>query len=90
MSGPGLAGVVLLAIVGLAALLALVRLIIGPSLADRVVALDVIATASMVMVALAAMVWRTSVLLDVAVATAVITFVGTMAFARFLEAGGRQ
>ncbi len=90
MSGPGLAGAILLTIVGLAMLLALVRLIIGPSLPDRVVALDVIATAAMVMVAIAAMVWRTSVLLDVAVATAVITFVGTMAFARFLEAGGRQ
>jgi multicomponent Na+:H+ antiporter subunit F len=90
MTAPEVAALVLLLVVALAMVLALVRLIVGPSLPDRVVALDLIATAAMVMVALASMAWGVSVLLDVAVATAVITFVGTVAFARFLEAGGRQ
>ena len=80
----------LMGAVALAMVLALIRLFLGPSLPDRVVALDLVATASMALVALAALAWDVPVLLDVAVAMALITFVGTVAFARFLEAGGRQ
>ena len=82
-------GAVLMAVVTAAMVLTLVRLVTGPSLPDRVVALDLLGTSAMALVAVAAMVWDAAVLLDVAVAVAVISFVGTVAFARFLEGGGR-
>ena len=80
---------VLLAALALAAVLALVRLIRGPSLPDRVVALDLIAVIGVAICGLAALAWKLTVFLDVALLLALISFVGTVAFARYLEWRGR-
>ncbi len=85
-----LAGQVLLAILSLAMALAAVRLGRGPSLPDRVVAFDVVAAAGVAAAALAAALWQTPVLLDVAMVLAVITFIGTVAVARYLAGGTRR
>lgn len=66
---------------------ALVRLILGPSLPDRVVALDAIATMAVGALALTSIVTGQSILLDVALAMALITFLGTVALAISLEKG---
>ena len=81
--------VVLMAGLGVAALLALVRLALGPSLPDRVVALDLVASVGVALCALAALGLQQAVFLDVAMLLAVISFVGTVAFARYLEWRGR-
>ncbi len=65
--------------------LAALRLIRGPGLADRVVALDVIAILSTALMALYAAQYRNPVFLDVAVILALVSFVGTVAFAHFIE-----
>ncbi len=83
-------GLLLLAALGLAALLAMVRLLLGPSLPDRVVALDLLAAIGVAVAALAALVHDQPAFLDVALGVALISFVGTVAFARFLEARGRR
>jgi multicomponent Na+:H+ antiporter subunit F len=63
------------------------RLVVGPSLPDRVVALDVLATMAIGVLALAAMQSGEKILLDVALAIALITFLGTVALAMSLEKG---
>ncbi|MDY0110260.1 MAG: monovalent cation/H+ antiporter complex subunit F [Candidatus Krumholzibacteria bacterium] len=77
-----LAGVVLA--MGLASL----RLLRGPTLADRVLALDVLVIAAVGGVALLA--WQTgrAVFLDVAVAVAMVTFISAVALAWYLEQRG--
>lgn len=77
-----------LAILGLAAILGLVRLARGPSRADRVVALELLSTIAIGLVAAAAVVAGTSALLDVALILALVSFLGTVAFARYIEGGG--
>ena len=76
-----------LGILGLAAILGLVRLLRGPSLADRVVAVELLGTISIGMIAAAAVVSVASALLDVALIVALVAFLGTVAFARYIEGG---
>lgn len=75
----------LLALLLLAVALASLRLARGPSLADRVVALDVIAALAVALLALAAVRQRLPVLLDAALLVSLVSFVGTVAFARLIE-----
>jgi len=69
----------------LAIALASLRLILGPGLPDRVVALDVIAVLATALTALYAVRFNEPVFLDVAVILALVSFVGTVAFAHFIE-----
>lgn len=72
---------------GIAAVLALIRLIRGPSLADRVVALDLFATLTIGVSAVYAVATDRSAYLDIAVILALIAFLGTVAFAYYLQRG---
>jgi multicomponent Na+:H+ antiporter subunit F len=79
---------VLLALIGiqvLSLLVAFVRFVWGPTLADRIVAYDLIATNTIGMLALASVVYSASVLLDVAAVLALVMFISTIAFARYIE-----
>jgi len=67
---------------------ATVRLVRGPGLANRVVALDVIAVLGAALTALFAIQFRQRVFLDVTIILALVSFLGTVAFARFIERGG--
>jgi multicomponent Na+:H+ antiporter subunit F len=78
-------GDALLAFLALAMIPAFIRLVRGPTLADRVVSLDLITVISVAMCAVYAVVHGKPVFLDVAIVMALITFVGTVAFARYLE-----
>jgi multicomponent Na+:H+ antiporter subunit F len=64
---------------------AVVRVVRGPHLADRVVALDLVAFVSVCMIGTAAMLTEEGPLLDVALVLSLLAFLGTVAFARFLE-----
>jgi len=64
---------------------AVVRVVRGPHLADRVVALDLVAYVSVCMIGTAAMLTEEGPLLDVALVLSLLAFLGTVAFARFLE-----
>lgn len=68
-----------------AVLLSFVRLAIGPSLADRVVALDMMTVSIVAFCALFAIKSGTPVFLDVAIALALIGFLATVALARYAE-----
>ena len=65
--------------------LAFWRLVQGPSVPDRVVALDLIAALTIGMIAAYSISSGQSVFLDAAVVMALISFLGTIAFAKYLE-----
>jgi multicomponent Na+:H+ antiporter subunit F len=75
----------MLGILAVAAFLAVFRLARGPSLADRVVAVDLIASVGVAVCGVTAIAFDLAVFLDVAMMLALISFVGTVAFARYLE-----
>jgi multicomponent Na+:H+ antiporter subunit F len=68
--------------------LAFFRLVRGPSLPDRVVALDLITVQIAAMLAVNTIATDQSVFLDAAIVLALIAFLGTVAFARYLERKG--
>ena len=76
---------IVLGVLALAAVLGFVRLLRGPSLPDRVVAFDLLATVGVGISAVYSMANNQPVFLDVAVVLALISFVGTVAFARYIE-----
>ncbi len=69
----------------LAIVVAFIRLVLGPSLPDRVVALDLITVLAVAFSALFAIAAEEPAFLDVAIALALIAFLATVAFARFAE-----
>ena len=77
-----------LALLTLAIVAAFARLVRGPSLADRVVALDVIAATIVTASVLYALQTGLAVFIDVALAIALVAFLGTVALAHAIEAGG--
>lgn len=74
---------------GLAFLVAGWRAVRGPSLADRIVALDLLGFLTVSLAGLIAIVSGRTELLGVAVAGALVLFLGTVAFAVHLERRGR-
>ena len=68
-----------------AILFAFVRLVKGPSLPDRVVALDLITVLAVAFCALFAISSGEEAFLDVAIALALVAFLATVALARFSE-----
>jgi multicomponent Na+:H+ antiporter subunit F len=67
--------------------LSTVRLVRGPGLASRVVALDVIAVLGAALTAAFAIQFDVRVFLDVTIILALVSFVGTVAFAYYIERG---
>lgn len=78
-------GNTLLGLLGVAMVLTTIRLLRGPSVPDRVVALDLLATIGVAICGVYAVMHDQPVFLDVAIVMALITFVGTVAFARTIE-----
>jgi multicomponent Na+:H+ antiporter subunit F len=64
------------------------RVALGPSLADRVVALDTLLIVGVAGVAVETVRTRDGVYLDVLLVVALVAFVGTTAVARFIERRG--
>jgi multicomponent Na+:H+ antiporter subunit F len=77
-------GIALLTL-AVAALLALVRVVRGPTLPDRVVAIDLIGVLIVGMIVVSAAATGEQAFLDVAIVIALISFVGTVAYARYVE-----
>lgn len=76
---------VALAMLAVAAGIAFVRLVKGPSLPDRVVALDLIGVLMVCLLVVTAAASGQQALLDVGMVVALVSFVGTVAYARYIE-----
>lgn len=68
-------------------LLCLLRLLRGPTAADRAVAADTACTVATALLVFMGFVFDRYVYLDVSLVYAVLTFIGALAIARFLERG---
>ncbi len=76
------------AILSISLLLTFVRMVKGPTLPDRVVALELIASIVVAMIALHTIATGVSSFLDVAVVSALMAFMAAVGFARYLEKRG--
>ncbi|ACQ71537.1 multiple resistance and pH regulation protein F [Exiguobacterium sp. AT1b] len=76
-----------LAILLLAMLMMLYRVVKGPTTADRVIALDSIGIALISVVALLSILLDTTLYFEVILLLSILAFIGTVAFSKFLEKG---
>ncbi len=71
-------------------ILSLIRIMVGPSLPDRVVALDLVAFLVIGFIATYSISVEQPVFLDAAIVLALIAFLGTLAFARYVRYANTQ
>ena len=76
------------AILGLGLLVTVVRIILGPTLADRILGLDTLTTLGIGLIAVFAVRSGFYLYVDIAVALALLGFISTVAFARYLLSRG--
>ncbi len=71
----------------LSLLMTLFRLFKGPTVADRIVALDAMTIISISLIVLIAHIAQRIIYLDVAIVYGLVSFIGVVALARYLERG---
>jgi len=76
---------VVLAILAFSLILAFIRVLRGPSLPERVVALDLMSVLGVGFVASYAMLTGQAVFLDIAIVVALLSFLSTIAFSYYIE-----
>lgn len=76
---------IVLPVITLSVALSFVRLVRGPSLPDRVVALDLMTTLGIAVIGVYAIVIDEALFIDIAVVVALISFLGTIAFAYYVQ-----
>ena len=77
--------IIVFSLVGLGVVFAVIRLLKGPTPADRVVALDTFNIIVIGVIALLAYMFENSLYLDIAIVYAILAFMETIVFARYLE-----
>ena len=78
---------IFLIIIGGGILLCFLRMLKGPTASDRAVALDTFSTVTVGLLVILAYFLKRYIFLDVSLVYAVLTFVGSVTIARFLEKG---
>ncbi len=76
---------IVMTILALSLCLSLYRLIIGPSLADRIASLDLISMIITSMMCTYSILSNDTIYIDVAIAVVLVTFLSTVAFSRYKE-----
>ncbi|RJE83288.1 Na(+)/H(+) antiporter subunit F1 [Paenibacillus sp. 1011MAR3C5] len=76
-----------LILLSLAIIGALYRLLKGPSIPDRIAALDTIGILLLATIAVLGILLRTTAYFDIILLLGILTFIGTTAFARYIERG---
>ena len=82
---PNVSLVIALAMLAVAAGLTFVRLVKGPTLPDRVIAIDLIGVLMVCILVVTAAATEQQAFLDVGMVVALISFVGTVAYSRYIE-----
>ena len=75
------------AAVSAALALNLYRLVVGPAAVDRILALDTIAINAIALIVLSGIIWRTQIYFEAAVLFAMVGFLSTIAFCKYLLRG---
>ncbi|MED5223064.1 Na(+)/H(+) antiporter subunit F1 [Bacillus safensis] len=76
-----------LGILALSTLLFVIRVIKGPSIPDRVSALDAIGINLIGMTAIVSILLKTTAFFEIVLLLGILAFIGTVAFSKFLEKG---
>jgi multicomponent Na+:H+ antiporter subunit F len=76
---------ILIILLASGAFFCLYRALKGPSIPDRVIAVDIMSVIFTGITALMALRYRLAYLIDLSIALAIISFVGTLALAKYLE-----
>jgi len=76
-----------LVLFAIAIAIALLRMILGPSMPDRVLALDVIGVNLIATIAVTSVLLNTTAFLEVILILGILSFVGTIAYSKFIERG---
>ena len=74
-------------LITLAMILIIYRLVKGPNPSDRVIALDTIGICLISLVGLFSIIVETSFFLEIILLLAILSFIGTVAFSKFIEKG---
>jgi multicomponent Na+:H+ antiporter subunit F len=72
-------------LLGLSLLMGMLRFLKGPSVADRVIALDAVVLCAVGFLALLSLVWRSTVFLDLLLVVSLLGFLATVAFVNYLK-----
>ena len=67
--------------------IAVIRIILGPSMPDRVIGLDMIGVNLIAMIAVISVMMNTKAFLEVILILGILSFIGTIAFSKFIERG---
>ena len=67
--------------------MAVLRIILGPSMPDRVLALDVIGVNLIASIAVISVLMNTKAFLEVILILGILSFIGTIAYSKFIERG---
>lgn len=76
-----------LTLFGVAIAIALYRIVFGPSLPDRVIALDMIGVNLVSGIAIISVMLQTKAFLEVILILAILAFISTIAFSKYIERG---
>ena len=76
-----------LILIGIAVFLSFIRLLVGPTSSDRLLASDTLATITTALLVFMAVFFDRLIYMDVAIVYAVLGFVGIVTVARYMEGG---
>lgn len=76
-----------LILVGIATIITFIRIIIGPSFPDRVIAMDVVGVHFISAIAIVAILFKTRSFFDVILVLGILAFISTISFSKFIERG---
>ncbi len=76
---------IILPVLTISVLIIFIRFLKGPTLSDRVVALDLLITTGIAIIAVYSIITSQQAFLDIAMILALIAFLGTVAFSYYLE-----
>ncbi|ACS32548.1 MULTISPECIES: cation:proton antiporter [Thermococcus] len=74
-------------IISFAAFLAILRILLGPSVPDRVVGVDTLNTLVVAAMVLLGAAYDRTIYIDIAIVYALLSYIGTLIIARYLQGG---
>lgn len=72
---------------GLAIVITFIRIAIGPTFPDRIIAMDVVGVNLIPAIAITSILFKTRAFLDVILVLSILAFISTIAFSKFIERG---
>ncbi len=76
-----------LVFVGIAMVITFIRMVLGPSFPDRVIAMDVLGVNFISAIAIVSILFSTHAFFDVILVLGILAFISTISFSKFIERG---